>query len=50
MRYRFSYLDKKKKNTINPVNKDDDKCLQSATALKLNHKETTKNSGRTSKD
>ena len=47
IRYRFFYLDKNKKTTINPVNKSDDKCLQSATPLELNHKEAGKNSGRT---
>ena len=39
---RFSWLDRNKKATINPINKKDNKCFQYAATIVLNHKETKK--------
>ena len=37
--YRFSWLDKNKKATINPTNTKDNKCFQYAVTVELNHEE-----------
>ena len=38
-----------KKATINPINRNDNKCFQYAAVLALNHKEIRKDSGRITK-
>ena len=43
---RFSWLDKNKKTTINPVNKNNSKCFQYAATHALNLEKTGKNSER----
>ena len=49
-----SYIDspdciKSKKKTINPINKNDNKCFQYAASLAINYKEIAKNSGKNTK-
>ena len=41
--YRFSWIDKNKKATINPINQKDNKCFQYAATVVLNHEEIRKN-------
>ena len=42
--YRYFSLDKKnKKATINPINKDANKCLQYVVTVALNHEKKSKN-------
>ena len=50
-----SYIDspdwiKIKKATINPINKNNNKCFQCAATLALNHKESGKDSARITKN
>ena len=40
--YRFSWLDKNKKEAINPINKKDNKCFQYAVTVTLNLEEIKK--------
>ena len=40
--YRFSWLDKNKKATTNPINEQDSKCFQYAITVSLNNKEIGK--------
>ena len=44
--YRFSWLDKNKKTTINPVNESNNKCFQCTATFALYLEELEKNSER----
>ena len=47
--YRFSWLDKKQKAAINPINRNGNQCFQYAIKVALNHEEIRKHSQRISK-